>query len=73
MLPTRTVNVPGQFAVWASSDEAKFLHGRFVHSNWDITELQAGASRGLIDKDPDFLKIGVKGLGSTTLSWEDTT
>ncbi|KAL3444391.1 hypothetical protein BJX65DRAFT_319996 [Aspergillus insuetus] len=72
-LPWTDVNIPGQFAVWASSDEAKFLHGRFVHSNWDVTELQSGAARGLIDDDPDFLKIGVKGLGSSTLSWEDTT
>ncbi|CEL11022.1 hypothetical protein ASPCAL14129 [Aspergillus calidoustus] len=72
-LPWTDVNVPGQFAVWASSDEAKFLHGRFVHSNWDVTELQAGAVRGLIDEDPDFLKIGVKGLGSNTRSWEETT
>ncbi|KAL4958626.1 SDR family NAD(P)-dependent oxidoreductase [Aspergillus stella-maris] len=72
-LPWTDVNVPGQFAVWASSDEAKFLHGRFVHSNWDVTELQSGAVRGLIDEDPDFLKIGVKGLGSSTLSWEETT
>ncbi|KAL2797416.1 hypothetical protein BJX66DRAFT_92438 [Aspergillus keveii] len=72
-LPWTDVNVPGQFAVWASSDEAKFLHGRFVHSNWDVTELQYGSARGLIDDDPEFLKIGVKGLGTTTLSWEETT
>ncbi|KAL2828083.1 hypothetical protein BJY01DRAFT_261639 [Aspergillus pseudoustus] len=60
--PWTDVNVPGQFAVWASSDEAKFLHGRFVHSNWDVNELQSGRARELIDADPNFLKIGVKGL-----------
>ncbi|KAL2837443.1 hypothetical protein BJX68DRAFT_221018 [Aspergillus pseudodeflectus] len=61
-IPWDDVDVPGHFAVWAASDEAKFLHGRFVHATWDVTELQTGEARALIDGDPDFLKIGVKGL-----------
>jgi hypothetical protein len=27
--------------VWAASDEAKFLNGKFVWANWDV-ELKAG-------------------------------
>jgi hypothetical protein len=56
------VDVPGHFAVWAASEEAKFLHGRFVHATWDVTELQSGAFKALINEDPDFLKIEVKGF-----------
>lgn len=57
-----TVDLPGHFAVWAALEEAKFLHRRFVHATWDVTEVQSGAARALIDEDPDFLKIGAKGL-----------
>jgi hypothetical protein len=56
------VDVPGHFAVWAASEETKFLHGRFVHATWDVTELQSGAFKALINEDPDFLKIEVKGF-----------
>lgn len=56
------MDVPGHFAVWAASEEAKFLHGRFVHATWDVTELQSGAFKALINEDPDFLKIEVKGF-----------
>lgn len=55
-------NVPGQFAVWAASSEAKFLHGRFVWATWDVNELTSGDIRKKIDEDPWFLKVGVKGL-----------
>jgi hypothetical protein len=55
-------NLPGHFAVWAASPEAQFLHGRFVWCNWDITELSTGEVRKMIDSDPWFLKVGVKGL-----------
>ncbi|KAH8881770.1 NAD(P)-binding protein [Thozetella sp. PMI_491] len=55
-------NLPGHFAVWCASPEAKFLHGRFVWNEWDVDELKAGPIRDEIDKDPLFLKVGVKGL-----------
>ncbi|KAJ4251942.1 hypothetical protein NW762_011242 [Fusarium torreyae] len=35
------VSLPGDFAVWAASDEAKFLSGRFVECMWDVDELKA--------------------------------
>ncbi len=40
----------------------KFLHGRFVWTEWDVDELQHGEVRKHIDEDPFYLKIGVKGL-----------
>jgi len=35
------VALPADFAVWAVSDEAKFLRGKLVWSNWDVDELKA--------------------------------
>jgi hypothetical protein len=31
--------LPGDFAVWLASDEAKFLAGKFVWAAWDVDEL----------------------------------
>lgn len=31
--------LPGQFAVWLASPEAKFLKSKFVWSNWDVPEM----------------------------------
>ncbi|KAH8157885.1 hypothetical protein CIB48_g10362 [Xylaria polymorpha] len=56
------VNLPGDYAVWAASPEAKFLHGRFVWASWDVEQLKAGELRKRIDEEPAFLKIGVNGL-----------
>ncbi|KAL4907239.1 hypothetical protein BDW74DRAFT_148778 [Aspergillus multicolor] len=61
-LPWDDVDVPAHFSVWAASEEASFLHGRFVHATWDVEELVAGGKRALIEQDPNLLKIGVKGL-----------
>ncbi|KAK3686508.1 hypothetical protein LTR37_019755 [Vermiconidia calcicola] len=33
------VSLPGEFAVWLASPEAKFLAGRFVWAQWDVDEL----------------------------------
>lgn len=55
-------DLPGQFAVWAASEEAKFLHGRFVWAKWDVAELCKGPLRERIDKDPEFLQVNVKGM-----------
>ncbi|OTA87172.1 hypothetical protein M434DRAFT_81525 [Hypoxylon sp. CO27-5] len=55
-------DLPGHFAVWAASSEAEFLHGRFVWAAWDIDELRGGEIRKLIEEEPYYLQIGVKGL-----------
>ncbi|KAK9417875.1 hypothetical protein SUNI508_01632 [Seiridium unicorne] len=60
--PWHDPNLPGQFAVWAASPEAKFLHGRFVYSAWDVNELKSGELRKKISEDEDFLRIGVVGF-----------
>lgn len=35
------VSLPADFLVWAASDEAAFLRGRFVFAAWDVDELKA--------------------------------
>ncbi|RSL49003.1 hypothetical protein BHE90_004957 [Fusarium euwallaceae] len=60
--PWDDLKLPGDFSVWAASDEAEFLHGRFVWANWDVDELQTGPLRERIENDPSFLKMTVKGL-----------
>lgn len=50
--------LPGNFAVWASTEEARFLHGRFVWCNWDVEEM-----KGMKDFDhPGFCRIGLQGI-----------
>ncbi|KAH8879765.1 putative short-chain dehydrogenase, partial [Thozetella sp. PMI_491] len=61
-LPFEDVDLPGCFAVWAASTEARFLHGRFVWASWNIDEYSEGALRKRIDENVDFLRIGVVGL-----------
>lgn len=51
----------GAFAVWASSEEAAFLHGRFVWASWDVEELQTGKIRERIEQDPYFLRVSIEG------------
>jgi len=38
--PRDTPELAGDFAVWAVSDEAAFLKGKLVWSNWDVLELK---------------------------------
>lgn len=59
----------GNFAVWAASPEARFLHGRFVWANWDVEELRDGPVGKQIREDAQFLKVGVEGLMEKTGGW----
>ncbi|KAK1764254.1 putative short-chain dehydrogenase [Phialemonium atrogriseum] len=61
-LPFDDATLPGAFAVWAASKEARFLHGRFVWASWDVNELATGEIRKRIDEDENYLRIGVVGL-----------
>ncbi|EHK45780.1 uncharacterized protein TrAtP1_012839 [Trichoderma atroviride] len=56
------ISLPSSVAVWAASDEAAFLHGRFIWSAWDVEELQSGQLRERIEKDEQYLRIGVHGV-----------
>ncbi|EED18515.1 short-chain dehydrogenase, putative [Talaromyces stipitatus ATCC 10500] len=58
----------GAFAVWTATDEAKFLHGRFVWASWDVEELASGELRKRIDEDPYFLRTSISGLNGTNLA-----
>ncbi|KAH6886941.1 putative NADP(+)-dependent dehydrogenase [Thelonectria olida] len=60
--PWNDADLPGQFSVWLASPEAKFLHGRFVWTEWDVDELKSGELRKKIDGDDYFLKVGVRGV-----------
>ncbi|KAK1241163.1 hypothetical protein MKX08_001137 [Trichoderma sp. CBMAI-0020] len=55
-------NLPGHFAVWAASPEAKLLHGRFVWAHWDIDELLSGENAQKLKTDDNYLRLGVIGL-----------
>ncbi|KAJ3547696.1 hypothetical protein NM208_g1383 [Fusarium decemcellulare] len=66
-------DLPGRMAVWSASTEAKFLHGRFVWSNWDMDEIKNGPVGRQILEDENFLKVGVEGLtekwAGSTMDW----
>ncbi|RSL61510.1 hypothetical protein CEP51_013618 [Fusarium floridanum] len=55
-------NLPGRWAVWASTSQATFLHGRFAWVAWDVDELGSGDVRRRIDTDPSFLTLKFVGL-----------
>lgn len=50
------------FAVWAASKDAEFLHGRMVWCSWDVDELRTGEIRKRLDEDFNFLRVTVSGL-----------
>lgn len=52
----------GGSAVWAASEEAAFLHGRFAWSSWDVEELASGELRKRLDEDYNFLRSTIGGL-----------
>lgn len=59
--PQTAESLPANFSVWAATNEASFLHGRFVFAGWDVNELKGLLERDGLLESPDFLKVGVKG------------
>jgi hypothetical protein len=57
---TLTESLPGDFSVWLVSDEARFLRGRTVWTNWDVKELIARKSEILDNKE--LLTVALSGL-----------
>ncbi|KAK1831541.1 NAD(P)-binding protein [Podospora conica] len=57
-------HLPGNFAVWAASEEATFAHGRMLAAHWDVDELKANTAVEIAAKGSTLLKIGL--LGVTT-------
>ena len=58
----RSGELAAAFAVWATTKEAAFLHGRFVWASWDVEELATGEIRKQIDEDPYFLRSTIAPL-----------
>jgi len=56
------------YAVWAASPEARFLHGRFVWSAWDVEELRTGDLKKRMETEVDLLRVGVWGLKGANLA-----
>ncbi|GAB7365573.1 hypothetical protein MBLNU230_g6645t1 [Neophaeotheca triangularis] len=50
-------SLPGDFAVWLASAEAKFLSGRYVWAQWDVDELLSLKER--LTANPQFLMTTV--------------
>ncbi len=61
----RAVTLPAHFTVWAVSEEAAFLRGKFVWVNWDVDELKEEATRM---QDNDFLTANVIGWPFTQVA-----
>ncbi|KAK4662255.1 uncharacterized protein QC763_0111470 [Podospora pseudopauciseta] len=57
-----TAALPGNFAVWAATPAAKFLHGRFLAAWWDVNELKHDALQEKLNSEWHLLRVGVKGL-----------
>ncbi|KAJ4483547.1 short-chain dehydrogenase/reductase [Lentinula aciculospora] len=59
--------LPADFAVWAASPEASWLHGRFVWAHWDVDELKADKDISMqLEQEKGFLKVAVQGLGGVS-------
>ncbi|KAK4444227.1 hypothetical protein QBC34DRAFT_475286 [Podospora aff. communis PSN243] len=55
-------NLPGQFAVWLASPEARFAHGRMLAAHWDVDELKGEEVRKAMEGEWNYLKVGVIGV-----------
>jgi hypothetical protein len=56
---TLTASLSADFIVWAASEEAAFLRGRFVFANFDVDELKARKNE--IEQGSD-LTLGLIGV-----------
>lgn len=41
----KKASLPADFMVWAASEEAQFLRGKYVFANWDVNEMKEQAER----------------------------
>ncbi|KAJ3858672.1 hypothetical protein EV359DRAFT_51951, partial [Lentinula novae-zelandiae] len=62
------VALPADYAVWAASPEASWLHGRFVWAHWDVDELKADRNiLKRLEEEKGFLKVAIQGLPEISL------
>ncbi|ESA43461.1 uncharacterized protein NCU08784 [Neurospora crassa OR74A] len=66
VLPFDDISLPADFAVWATTKEARFIHGRFVWANWDVEELKAKYAERF-KEDAELFRFGVCGLAGSKL------
>ncbi|KAJ3737533.1 short-chain dehydrogenase/reductase [Lentinula guzmanii] len=60
--------LPADYAVWAASPEASWLHGRFVWAHWDVEELKSDKDiLTRLEQETGFLKVGVQGLAEISM------
>ncbi|GAV99260.1 short-chain dehydrogenase reductase [Lentinula edodes] len=60
--------LPADYAVWAASPEASWLHGRFVWAHWDVDELKADKDfLKRLQEEKGFLRVAVQGLKELSL------
>ncbi|KAJ4483150.1 short-chain dehydrogenase/reductase [Lentinula lateritia] len=60
--------LPADYAVWAASPEASWLHGRFVWAHWDVDELKADKNiLKRLEEEKGFLKVAIQGLPEISL------
>ncbi|KIK66730.1 hypothetical protein GYMLUDRAFT_238966 [Collybiopsis luxurians FD-317 M1] len=69
------MSLPADYAVWAASPEASWLHGRFVWAHWDVDELREAAHtsndqnneiKKQFTEEKGYLKVGILGLPSVS-------
>jgi hypothetical protein len=51
--------------VWASTEAARYLHGRFVWAHWDVNEL--AQKKNHLAENINLLSPGISGIESTTM------
>ncbi|KAK1782673.1 hypothetical protein QBC45DRAFT_439108 [Copromyces sp. CBS 386.78] len=66
LLPFDDISLPADFAVWATTKEARFIHGRFFWAHWDVDEMKALYAERF-EKDKDLFRFGVCGLAGSNL------
>lgn len=62
------VDLAGNYAVWVALPEVRFLHGRFTWASWDVDELMEGEIKARLEREVDFLRVGVCGLKGANLA-----
>lgn len=60
------VKMPADLAVWAATDEAEFLHGRWFDGHWDVEEMKAREFKDRLEADKNFLRLGLCGVERVT-------
>ncbi|KIK66735.1 hypothetical protein GYMLUDRAFT_238971 [Collybiopsis luxurians FD-317 M1] len=66
------MSLPADYAVWAASPEASWLHGQFIWAHWNVSEFREAALNRdqnseigkCLAEEEGYLKVGISGLPS---------